>query len=510
MKPPLETSLAYKYFVAYRLYDGQRFDEVVIPYRPKNSMQKKLRKLLHNQKFIQIGLMLTCLLTFLLLNPHLFAAPHAAIAFPLPVLIILVAAGASWSALETYNSMQPTHFGLSAKGLRLYWIHWFGDNDSGYMPWSTIAYARLRHQRELGLVNERWIDFMRENGTPAFSLRVDGITTGDQRKRLHQAIKQYLTPQQIDPALHDLLNPIKVDGYTQLWLEVLATSPQRIRQDALPANSTIANDRYEILEPIGAGGQGTAYLGRARPGAFGPNSPSLDVVLKEFVLPYNAGLAVSKKALDNIQREAELLSHLTHPQIVKMVDVFVEDQRAYLVLEHIAGESLRHVVERQGHLDEAEVIRLGLQMCDILNHLHNQIPPVLHRDFTPDNLIMGLDGQLKLIDFNVAQQMYSNATRTVVGKHSYIPPEQFRGKATPQSDIYAMGASLYFLLTGQGPEPISVAHPRQALDSVSPEMDAVVAQATAPDCDVRFGNAEALKDALLELQARAGCQEAAP
>src|ERR1700722_6366687 len=103
MKPPLETSLAYKYFVAYRLYDGQRFDEVVIPYRPKNSMQKKLRKLLHNQKFIQIGLMLSCLLTFLLLNPHLFAAPHAAIAFPLPVLLILVAAGASWSALETYN-----------------------------------------------------------------------------------------------------------------------------------------------------------------------------------------------------------------------------------------------------------------------------------------------------------------------------------------------------------------------------------------------------------------------
>jgi Protein kinase domain len=509
MKPPLETSLAYKYFVAYRLYDGQRFDEVVIPYRAKNSMQKKLRKLLRNQKFIFAGLVLTCFFAVVMLNLHLFSAPGAAIAFPMPLLLVLAAAAASWSTLETYNGMQPTHFGLSDKGLRLYWIHWFGDNDSGYVPWNAISHVRLRKEKELAFFNERWIDFMKDNGVTAFSLRVDGIATGEQRKRLHLALKQYLPPQQIDPALNDLLNPVKVDGYTQLWLEVLATSPQRIHQDSLTVNSMIANDRYEIIEQIGAGGQGTAYLGRARAGALGPNSEPLDVVLKEFVLPYHAGLGVSKKALDNIQREAELLSHLRHPQIVKLVDIFVEDQRAYLVLEHIAGESLRHIVERQGPFSEAQAISLGLQMCEILNHLHSQRPPVLHRDFTPDNLIMGLDGQLKLIDFNVAQQMHSNATRTVVGKHSFIPPEQFRGKATPQSDVYAMGATLYFLLTGKLPEPISVAHPRQIESSVSPEFDAVVAQATAPDCDVRFGNAEAVKDALLNLQSGTGCQGAA-
>jgi serine/threonine protein kinase len=92
--------------------------------------------------------------------------------------------------------------------------------------------------------------------------------------------------------------------------------------------------------------------------------------------------------------------------------------------------------------------------------------------------------------------MQSNATRTVVGKHAYIPPEQFRGKATPQSDIYAMGATLYFLLTGKEPEPISTAHPAQVLPEISPQLDACVAQATAIDTDVRFKSAAQARAAL--------------
>lgn len=493
MKPPLETSLAYKYFVAYRLYDGQRFDEVVIPYKPKNSFQKKIRRALSADKPFQIGLALMAVVIAALCYP----AP------PLPFLLLILAAAAAWAALQFRTSMQPTHFGMSAKGLRLYWIRWFGDKSSPYVPWSDISLIRMRRSREAFLMDEMWIDFMSVNSTTtAFSLRLDGLVTGEQRKRLHSALKQYFKPEQIDWGLHDTLNPVKVDGYTQLWLEVLATSPQRSRQDTLPTNTTIANDRYEILGQIGSGGQGIAYLGRAKAGALGENSAPLDVVLKEFVLPYHAGLSVSKKALENIQREAELLKTLTHPQIVKLVDLFVEDQRAYLVLEHIEGKSLRQIVDEQGPYSEEQVGDLALQMCDILSHLHMQHPSVLHRDFTPENLIMGTDGSLKLIDFNVAQQMHSNATRTVVGKHAYIPPEQFRGKATPQSDLYAMGASLYFLLTGKEPEAITVAHPRTLKPSVSPEFDAIVAQATATDVDVRYGSAQAIKDDLLKLRTK--------
>lgn len=493
MKAPLETSLAYKYFVAYRLNDGQRIDEVVMPYKPKNSFQKKIRRGLAFDKPFQIGLAVMCLAIAALCWPN----P------PLPFLLFILLGALVWLGLELKVSAQPTHFGVSKKGLRLYWIRWFGDKSKDYIPWPKISHVRLRRAKEAIMLDETWIDFIaQETGQPLFKLRLDGIVTGEQRKRLHTALKEHLRPEQIDPALHDTLNPVKVDNYTQLWLEVLATSPARQRQDSLPVSATIANGRYDVLGQIGSGGQGTAYLARAKAGALGEGSAPLDVVLKEFVLPYHAGLTVSKKALDSIQREADLLRALAHPQIVKMVDLFVEDQRAYLVLEHIEGKSLRNIVDEQGPYSEEQVCDLALQMCDILSHLHSQHPAVLHRDFTPENLIMGSDGSLKLIDFNVAQQMHSDATRTVVGKHAYIPPEQFRGKATEQSDLYAMGATMYFLLTGREPEPITVAHPRAERSEVSPEMDTIVAQCTAPDCDVRYLASHDIKADLLKLQSR--------
>lgn len=486
----LETSLAYKYFVAYRLYDGQRFDEVVIPYRPRHSYQKKMRKLIHSARWLPYFFFALCLGTFLLTHNCL------------PVACLIMIAAAAWMSVETNASAQPTHFGLSNKGLKLYWIRWFGDKSSGFIEWKNVSHVRLRRSREF-VFDETFIDFMSANdrGSSVFTLRLDGVVSGEQRKRLHTALKQHLKMEQIAWELHDTLNPVKADSHTHMWLEVLATSPQRNRQDALPKHTVIANERYEVVGQIGHGGQGIAYLARSRPGAFRPDSPPLDVVLKEFVLPYHAGLSVSKKALEQIEREAELLKKIVHPQIVKMVDLFVEDQRAYLVLEHIEGESLRRIVDEKGAFSEDQVISLGIQMCDILMHLHNQQPPVLHRDFTPENMILGVDGFLKLIDFNVAQQMHSNATRTVVGKQSYIPPEQFRGKATTQSDVYAMGASLYFLLTGKEPEPITTAHPKSVVADLSPQLDGIVAKMTAVEAEVRFSCAELAKEELAQLLA---------
>lgn len=125
-------------------------------------------------------------------------------------------------------------------------------------------------------------------------------------------------------------------------------------------------------------------------------------------------------------------------------------------------------------------------MCSILVYLHSQSPPVLHRDFTPDNLILGEDGTIVLIDFNVAEQREGFETSTVVGKHSYIPPEQFRGKATTQSDIYSMGCVIYFLLTGNDPEPISISHPKIQVEHLSENIDDFVAKATNPDSNQRF------------------------
>ena len=167
------------------------------------------------------------------------------------------------------------------------------------------------------------------------------------------------------------------------------------------------------------------------------------------------------------------------------------------MLEHITGGSLRDLVDKGGPLSEERVISLALQMSDILIHLHNQEHPIVHRDFTPENLILNADGTVKVIDFNVAKQIVEATTSgTVVGKHAYLPPEQFRGMPVPASDIYAMGGTLHFLLTGYDPEPISVSHPKALRPDVSDRLNRIGERSTALDVEKRYQTASELKEEL--------------
>ncbi len=115
------------------------------------------------------------------------------------------------------------------------------------------------------------------------------------------------------------------------------------------------------------------------------------------------------------------------------------------------------------------------------------------RIFTPDKLMLHNFTLVKLLDFNVAQQLESGNSRAVVGKHAYLPPEQFRGRATIRSDVYALGATMFFLLTGKDPEPISTSHPKKFASAVSLELDAIVARATETSQENRYPDSQALK-----------------
>jgi serine/threonine-protein kinase len=128
----------------------------------------------------------------------------------------------------------------------------------------------------------------------------------------------------------------------------------------------------------------------------------------------------------------------------------------------------------------------------------------IHRDFTPDNLILNSKGKLKLIDFNVAQQIQEGSTGTIVGKHAYVPPEQFRGKAVLQSDLYAFGATLHYLLTGADPEPISVSSPASKNVLISAGFDEIVKRATALQTNKRYQSAEEIEKELLAVDSGKG------
>ncbi len=195
-------------------------------------------------------------------------------------------------------------------------------------------------------------------------------------------------------------------------------------------------------------------------------------------------------------REAELLAQLDHPQIVKLRDHFTEDGRKYMVLDHISGRTLRELVRSSGVLKEDMAVKIAVQMAGILTYLHERIPPIVHRDFTPDNIVLHNDGTIVLIDFGAANEFLAEATGTLIGKQGYMPAEQIRGKAVPASDLYALGATIYFLLTGQDPEALTSCDLSEI--SVSPELRKLVSHLTDLSADKRPQSAAEVGNSLLD------------
>jgi serine/threonine protein kinase len=330
---------------------------------------------------------------------------------------------------------------------------------------------------------------VRKNGK-AFTADLKSIAAED-RALLLARLEKKVPDIQIDHALSQSMRPRSERSYTEIWLQSLNQSPDRQTLLPLQPGQTVGDNDFEVLRSLGVGGQGTAYLCRS------VSNDQVEVVLKETIIPVFVDDAVRRNAIERFEQESRLLRSLEHDGIVKLLDCFIEDHRAYFVLEHIDGANLRDMVLRDGPLPVDQVRYLALQMCGILKFLHSR--SVVHRDFTPDNVLLNSRGELKLIDFNVAQYVQAGTTGTIVGKHAYLPPEQFRGKATAQSDLYAFGATLFFLLTGKDPEPISQSSARNLNPDVPQALDEIIKKATALQPSARYQSAEEIENALLTL-----------
>lgn len=207
-----------------------------------------------------------------------------------------------------------------------------------------------------------------------------------------------------------------------------------------------------------------------------------------------AGLADESRAqiAEMFAREARLLQRCTHERIARILDFFHENDREYLVLQLIDGVPLSGLMHRSDgsvRVSEKQVRLWAWQLTEFLVHLHGLDPPIIHRDFTPDNLLLHQSGDIYLIDFGAANEFIGQATGTLIGKQSYIPLEQLQGKALPQSDIYALGGTIYFLLSGCDPLPLTELHPREDGYECSVELDELVGQCTRLDKDQRISSA---------------------
>lgn len=378
----------------------------------------------------------------------------------------------------------PTNVVLNAQGVSLVWkrrSEWLRKT----LNWKDLQRISVEWPPDKTSPHESLLVFTPITGEP-LKFKYGALPSISSRQSLMDAINRWGPHASRAAELADMLSEPHTHGYTELWLQALSQPPKRERLTPLTEGSMLRECQYEILGRLGVGGQGTAYAAREV-----DNNHA--VVLKEFILPVYVDVNVRRQSVEKMQNEANILSRLNHDRIVKLIDFFIEDHRGYLVLERIDGMSLRQKVITEGRLSETAVRELAMQMCDMLQYLHGLEPPVVHRDFTPENLILSRDGTLKLVDFNVAQQQESTATGTVVGKHCFIAPEQFRGKPTIQSDIYSMGATLFYLLTGEDPEPITCSHPKKKCESLSESIDELVAKTTALAVKNRYLHANEIK-----------------
>jgi hypothetical protein len=286
-------------------------------------------------------------------------------------------------------------------------------------------------------------------------------------------------------------------GFTQFWEEDLANCLSATVYVPLEPGQLIANERYRITKYLAAGGQAATYLALDNTGKI--------VVIKEFY--WLDQPEMRNKADELFKREYVVLRQIEHKRVAKVLDCFREGNRSYLVLEHIASENARKRVRLCGVLSDGQAVEIGLQVASILKYLHAFSPPILHRDLSPDNLIIDNDECAYLIDFGAASESFSHVTGTAIGKQAYIAPEQFRGKAVQASDIYGVGCTLYFLLTGQDPEPFSVSHPAFINPTVSKPLDALIARCTIQNWPDRIVDAEDLQK---ELMAVAGMRKLEP
>lgn len=214
--------------------------------------------------------------------------------------------------------------------------------------------------------------------------------------------------------------------------------------------NSLLNGRYQITRVLGRGGMGTVYLARH-------NVLKSDVAIKE-ISGSNIEDEAYKLALESCEKESEMLFKLDHPNLPKVTDAFIENDRFYLVMEYIDGMTLEAKLrEMQGHgLDARQVAEWGLQITDVLGYLHTLNPPIIFRDLKPANIMVQPDGRVRLIDFGIARKFQNDPSKTkdtaLLGSVGYSPPEQFGQHQTDhRSDIYAFGATLHHLLTGRDP-----------------------------------------------------------
>lgn len=262
-------------------------------------------------------------------------------------------------------------------------------------------------------------------------------------------------------------------------------------------NAILCNGKYKIERVLGQGGFGITYLAKQKvsvAGALGTIDAEIEVTIKEFFMkelcnrdeassmvtvPSTGSAELVEKFRQKFIKEAKNISKLTHPHIIKVLDVFEENGTAYYVMEYIDGGSLSDLIEKKGSLSEDETLKYTRQIASALQYIHAH--NMNHLDVKPGNVLLRQNGDVVLIDFGMSknydvagEQTTSSPVGVSVG---YAPIEQSRvgglGMFSPETDIYSLGATMFKMLTGQTPPEATA-----VFDEGLPELPSWVSEKT--------------------------------
>jgi serine/threonine-protein kinase len=259
--------------------------------------------------------------------------------------------------------------------------------------------------------------------------------------------------------------------------------------------------KYRVLSHLGSGGFGSVYLAE-------DTWIEKNVAIK---VPHKQNLDFSE-----MLKEPRLLASMSHPNIVTMLTAEKLEDVFFIVLEYVPGETLEHLIMREGALDLTRALDYTCQMCNAVDHAHRA--GVLHRDIRPGNMLVSETGLLKVTDFGTSRllEIAAHGT-TVIGSPPYMAPEQFHGKAVFASDVYSVGVTMYQMVTGElpynTPAPADieklmrgelVTAPRVKNARLPKAINDIIMRALAPDLTVRYQRAADLLEDVLTAHAPVG------
>lgn len=258
---------------------------------------------------------------------------------------------------------------------------------------------------------------------------------------------------------------------------------------------TMLQDRYEILEKIGSGGMSEVYKAKC-------HKLNRLVAIKVLKSEFTSDATFVSK----FKMEAQAAAGLSHPNIVNIYDVVDEGDIHFIVMELVEGITLKSHITKKGHLDVKEAIGIAIQVASGIEAAHEQ--HIIHRDIKPQNMLISMDGKVKVADFGIARAVSSQTMNaaTVVGSVHYISPEQARGGYSDErSDLYSLGITMFEMVTGHVPfegdntVTVALAHleepmpdPRMLNPDVSPSLARIILKCTEKRPERRYPNAAAV------------------